>query len=131
MDLKSIWDDGKKVKALTGLKKDELDEIASLFLNQIKRKEASRGRPRKLDDKNLLLLLLTQYKHNMTFDFLAVVFGMDLSNVKRWTDRLESVLQDVLKKKNYHHLIPTVPRKTQEEDYSLADLYSSMVRNNP
>lgn len=129
MDLNSTWDDEKKVKALTGLKKHELLDIAGLFFEEIKREPASRGRPRKLSNENLLLLLLTQYKHNLTFELLGVMYEINLSNTKRWIERLEEVLQSVLKKKNYHHLIPKNPRKKQEKDYSIKDLYALMAKN--
>ena len=130
MDLNSIWSDEKKVKALTGLKKEELLDIADLFFDQIERHQVSKGRPRKLSNENLLLLLLTQYKHNLTFELLGVMFEINLSNTKRWIDRLDKVLQNVLKKKNYLHLIPATPRKKQKEDYSIKDLYALMVKNN-
>jgi hypothetical protein len=118
MDLNSIWSDEKKVKALTGLKKEELLDIASLFFDEIERNQDSKGRPRKLSDENLLLLLLTEYKHNLTFELLSVMFEID------------KVLQDVLKKKNYLQLIPTTPRKKQKDDYSIKDLYALMAKSN-
>lgn len=130
MDLNSIWNDEKKVKALTGLKKEELLEIADFFFDEIERNQDSKGRPRKLSDENLLLLLLTDYKHNLTFDLLSVMFEIDLSNTKRWIDRLDKVLQNVLKKKNYHLLIPTTPRKKQKDDYSIKNLYALMAKSN-
>ena len=130
MDLNSIWSDEKKVKALTGLKEEEILDIASLFFDEIERNQDSKGRPRKLSDENLLLLLLTEYKHNLTFELLSVMFEIDLSNTKRWIDRLDKVLQDVLKKKNYLQLIPTTPRKKQKDDYSIKDLYALMAKSN-
>lgn len=130
MDLNSTWGNDKKVKALTGLSRDQLLEISGLFFETIKRKQASRGRPRKLSDENLLLLLLSQYKHNVTYELLGVIFDIDLSNTKRWIDRLDEVLQDVLKKKNYCHLIPKGPRNKQSNDFSIVNLYALMGKNN-
>lgn len=129
MDLVSLWNNDKKVKSLTGLKKSELNLIANSFFKEIVKEEGSRGRPRKLSNENLLILLLTQYKHNMTFDLLGVMFDIDLSNAKRWIDRVEGILQSILKKKNYCHLIPTTPRKKQESDFSLEKLCLLMEKN--
>jgi len=123
MNIKNTWKNEKLLHTATGLTKPEAEDLLADFsrelegsVNEIRKDNLNvGGRPAKLDDKGLFLMLMLFYRHYPTFDLLAVVFELSSSNVKRWVDRSESTLKSVLAKKNFSHLIaPDQKRKSRK-----------------
>ena len=83
------------------------------------------GRPPKLDNKALFMMLMIFYRHYPTFELLAFMFELNVSNVKRWIVRCELTLKSVLAKKNFSHLI--VPNHDLKSREPLSDAGKSIL----
>ena len=119
MNIENTWNNESLLQAATGLTKIEAEDILIDFSKELDfgkdLQKKPEGRPKKLDNRGLFLLLMLYYRHYPTFDLLAVVFELDSSNIKRWIDRSEQTLRTVLAKKNFSHLIaPDQKRKSRK-----------------
>ena len=138
MNIQKTWDDEKLLKAATGLTKMEAAELLVDFSTEMAARNQSTnttqsypgGRPAKLDDRGLFMMLMLFYRHYPTIDLLAVMFELNSSNVKRWIDRCEDLLKAVLAKKNLSHLIAPDPERTSKKPLSDNEKFISMALNN-
>ncbi len=121
-DIDGIWTSDKKLKIMTGLNIKESGLIFKDFseeLIKIRRSEKTYlgvGRPSKLDSREIFLMVLIFIRHYPTYEFLSVIFNIDVSNVKRWIESSYMALGNVLIKKNFAHLIVMDQKKLQESD---------------
>ena len=133
MNIENTWNDEKLLHAATGLTKNEAEELVIDFSRELELKKSnknpSEGRPKKLDNKGLFLMLMLYYRHYPTFDLLAVVFELSSSNIKRWIDRSEAALKTVLAKKNLSHLIAPSQKKKSRKPLSGTQKSISMALN--
>lgn len=134
-DLNGIWSSNKKFKISTGLSLEDASHIFKdfeLLLNEKRKKNSNKniGRPAKLSVKDIFLMLLIFIRHYPTFEFLSVIFDLDVSNVKRWIDDSHDVLGDVLVKKNFAHLIALNHQRLQETDLGNSEKHILMELNN-
>lgn len=135
MDVKNTWETEKLLHAATGLTSIEAKELLIDFSNELISSEPAidneqtnlGGRPAKLDNKGLFLMLMLYYRHYPTLDLLAVVFEISTSNVKRWIDRSEEALRTVLAKKNFSHLIAPDQKKKSRKPLSAKGKSISMA----
>jgi Helix-turn-helix of DDE superfamily endonuclease len=104
MDIEErIWTNEKRLVSATGLNKKEAEEIFNDFDERIALNKI--GRPKKLSNKSLFIMLMMHLRNYQTLEVLGSIFGLHKSNVKRWIDRLVMVLEDILRKKKFYHLI--------------------------
>jgi len=119
MDLNRIWANENQLKALTGLTKIEADDLLIAFRDEIKLRNSQKrgpgGRPPKLDTKGIFIMLMMLYRHYISIEALGAIFNLNASNVKRWLDDAQGILKEILKKKNFSHLIvPKDQRKLRK-----------------
>ena len=104
MDVARIWDSEKQFHALTGITKSKAYDILDDFEKGLQEigylKDKGPGRVQRFDSKGLLLMLLMYYKHYDSLESLGALFNLNVSNVKRWIDRSEKILEQVLLKKS-------------------------------
>jgi hypothetical protein len=138
MDIKNIWSNEKKIKIATGLTLMEAHELIQDFEIELNAKRLNKngnsnnndGRPRKLDIRGIFLMLMLFNRHYLTIELLALVFGLDASNVKRWIDDSQEALKVVLVKKNFSHLIAPNKRKKSRKPFRRAGSSMLMALNN-
>ena len=104
MDTNRIWNNSEQLKSLTGLSKDEAEDLIVDFssaLESIKKKSnMPGGRPPKYDAKGILIMLMMYYRHYITYEAIGALFDLNGSNIKRWVDDAEKSLRVSLAKKN-------------------------------
>ena len=104
MDIHAIWNSEKKLRAATGLSRAEADELLIDFSEKIncieQQKKKSGGRPNKYPPLNFFLMMMFQLRHHVTFEVLGFMFELDPSNAKRRFESTESIVKDILAKKN-------------------------------
>jgi len=135
LNLKEIWSSDKKFKISTGLSTEEANFIYEDFALSLREErrlkiDSKVGRPSKLNDKDIFLMLLIFIRHYPTYEFLSVVFDLDVSNIKRWTEASYKALGEVLVKKNFAHLIAPNPKMLQEKDLGNSEKHILMELNN-
>ena len=135
LDLNGIWSSDKKFKISTGLTIEEASHILEDFeqnLKEDRRKDENSkvGRPAKLESKDIFLMLLIFIRHYPTFEFLSVIFDIDVSNVKRWIEASYKVLGGVLVKKSFAHLIVLNHQRLQESALNNSEKRILMELNN-
>jgi len=119
-DLSHVWENEKEMLVVTGLTLQEAEYVLRDFFDEIKnvrRKDPKSkvGRPAKLSEKQIFLMLMIFMRHYATLKFIGVMFGVDASTVKRWVDDGLEALAKILVKKNFRHLVVV----------SLEDLYDT------
>lgn len=135
-DISNIWSSEKKFKIVTGLSIKEANFIFNDFETQLKEDknlkgtQNKKGRPSKLDSKEVFLLLLIFIRHYLTFELLSVIFNINVSNVKRWIDHSHGVLGNVLVKKNFSQLISLNQKKMQQSALNNSEKSILMELNN-
>ena len=97
MDFCGIWTKNEKMRIATGLNLDEAIELFSVFKNHIQINPNGQGRPAKLDAKQIFIMTLAYYRHNLSFEFLSLIFKIDDAAVHRWIEKAEKSLEDSLK----------------------------------
>lgn len=100
-DPKSIEEDGRLIKALTGLSKNEFESLLSKFSivlsEEIKR--IPRGTtPVLKTDRDKLFYVLFYLKCYPTFDLAGAIYGVNRSQTKRWVEYYKPVLEKTLGK---------------------------------
>jgi len=102
-----IKDNRKKLRAMTGHDKKEIEALLPLFtqaLNrqEVKRKVSNRQRKRKLPPPlSCLFFILVNHKLNPLQTVMGVLFGMSQSQVNEWIHRLTPVLAEALERDGY------------------------------
>ncbi len=133
MDTNRIWSNAEQLKSLTGLSKDEAEDLIVDFtssLDTMKRSSKSNGgRPPKYDTKGILIMLMMYYRHYITYEAIGALFDLNGSNVKRWVDDAEKALRSSLAKKNLSHLVPKDPSKRLRRALTPAEKSISMALN--
>ena len=110
-DVEEIWNCSEKMVNTTGLKIEEVDLVFNDFKTELKKIRRSKnpnstvGRPSKLSEKEIFIMLMVFIRQYTTYKFLSVLFSIDASNVKRWIDDSHLALGEVLIKKNFAHLL--------------------------
>ena len=110
-DVEEIWNCNEKMIKTTGLKIEESDLVFDDFKTELKKirrpknPNSTVGRPSKLSDKEIFIMLMIFIRHYNTYELLSVLFSIDASNVKRWIDDAHLALGKVLVKKNFAHLL--------------------------
>ena len=86
-------------------------------LKKIRRKkhDSKVGRPAKLDPKTIFLMTMVFIRHYNTYEFMGLIFGVDVSTVKRWVDDASLALGELLVKKNFAHLISSRSREALKD----------------
>lgn len=138
MNIENTWNDANQLLSVTGLTKSEADELLQDFSDEIKNlnlslKNASserEGRPAKLDNRALFLMLMIYFRHYPTLDIMSFMFEISTSNVKRWLDRCEETIRTVLAKKNFSHLIAQDQERISREPLSETGKYILTELNN-
>ena len=129
MDVARIWSNENQLHALTGMTKNEATEVLPVFTDELNNlghlNSVSGGRPSKLDNKGILLMLLMFYRHYDTLEALGAMFDLSDSNVKRWIDSSEKALKLALAKKNLSHLI--APRQKAKSSNHLSNKRKSIL----
>ena len=118
MNIEGIWSNSNKMMVATGLTLEEAKNLVPDFSNALKKSKI--GRPPKLDEQGIFLLMMLYYKHYPTFGLLGLMFEIDPGNAERWVTKAEKVFKDLLAKKNYSHLIRPKP--------SIEELKSRLLR---
>ncbi len=134
-NVQEIWVSKKKFKIATGLTTQEADIIFKDFeekLVNLKRvnSESKVGRPPKLSTKEIFLMLMMFIRHYPTYEFLSVVFDIDVANVKRWIEASYASLGDVLVKKNFANLIVLKKEMLQKSRLGNSEKFILMELNN-
>ena len=128
MDIFRIWNNESQLRALTGLTKQEADDILPDFEIEMQARghlnSGTRGRPAKLDSKGVLVMTMMFYRTYMTLEGLAALFNLNNSNVKRWTDSAQIAIKIVLEKKSLSHLI--APNQKKKSPEHLTDIGKSI-----
>ena len=110
-----IKENPKKLRAMTGHDKEEIEALLPLFtqaLNrqEVKRKVSNRQRKRKLGGGqkrklttplSCLFFILVNHKLNPLQAVMGVLFGMSQSQVNEWIHRLTPVLAEALERDGY------------------------------
>ena len=96
MDFDGIWIKTEKMRIATGLDLLEAEELFSVFERHLQINPNGQGRPAKLNAKQIFLMTLVYYRHNLTFEFLSLVFKIDDAAVHRWIEKAEKSLEDSL-----------------------------------
>ena len=129
MDVDRIWNHENQLHALIGLTKVEAEDIFKSFKEEFEARERQfKGpgeRPKRLDTRGIFVMLLMYYRHYISMEALGALFNLNDSNVKRWSDDAQRMLKEVLKKKNYSHLI--VPDHKKKSRKSLNDTEKSIL----
>lgn len=129
MDVDRLWSNENQLHALTGLTKMEAEDLFISFKDEFETMEGQHrgpgGRPKKLDIKAIFVMLMMFYRHYISMEALGALFNLNNSNVKRWSDDAQKMLKDVLKKKNYSHLI--VPDQRRKSRKPLNDMEKSIL----
>lgn len=135
-EIDGVWSSDKKLKIMTGLTLKEADLVFEDFneeLKKIRRPEnpnSKIGRPPKLNSREIFLMVMIFIRHYPTYEFLSVIFNIDVSNVKRWIEDSYKALGTVLVKKNFAHLIVLNQKKLQESDLNNSEKSILMELNN-
>ena len=116
MNITNIWKNESRLLDATGMLPEEAEELLVDFSSELNLSNV--GRPTKLDDRGVFLLLMLYFRHYPTFDLLGLMFEMDTSNAQRWVNRAEKALRSVLSKKNFSHLIAPCPERTSRKPLS-------------
>lgn len=118
MDIERIWNNEKQLISLTGTTKAEINLIDSeIRIELIKMGHfGSMGRPPKVGIREVILMLLMNYRHNLPLDAIGALFGLDNSNVKRWIADTEEAFITVLEKKDLHHLLEMKRKSRLKKD---------------
>lgn len=103
MNVENVWKSEEKILNATGMTKAEAEDLIPDFTIELNK--SSKGRPTKLDDRGVFLLMMLYYRHYPTYELLGLMFEIDPSNASRWVDRAETAFRKVLSKKNFSHLI--------------------------
>jgi len=134
MDIHRIWNNDNQLHALTGLTKAEAIDLLQEFEHELKnkkdQKEGNGGRPAKLDNKGIFVMFMMFFRHYITFEALGALFDLNDSNVKRWIDVAQPTLKEVLKKKNYSHLIVPPQKKKSRRPLNNNEKSIWMALNN-
>ena len=129
MDVDRIWNNENQLHALTGLNKIEAEDLFIAFKEEFEARDNQRlgpgGRPKKLETKGVFVMLMMFYRHYISLEALGALFNLNDSNIKRWIDSARNMLKDVLKKKNFSHLI--VPSHKQRSRKLLNDTEKSTL----
>ena len=128
MNLEAIWSSKEKILDATGLSKSEAEGLITVFTVELNKSD--KGRPTKLDDKGVFLLMMLYYRHYPTYPLLGLMFEIDTSNAERWVTRAEKAFRTVLSKKNYSHLIVQDHKKKSERLSKIKAKSISMGLNN-
>lgn len=110
-NVEEIWNCNEKMINTTGLKIEEANLVFDDFKAELKKirrpkkPNSTVGRPSKLNDKEIFIMLMIFIRQYSTYKFLSVLFSIDASNVKRWIDDAHLALGEVLVKKNFAHLL--------------------------
>ena len=131
MNIENTWNDPSQLLSVTGLTKAEADELLQDFSDEIQKSTSNRknvnsereGRPAKLDNRALFLMLMIYFRHYPTLDIMSFMFEISTSNVKRWLDRCEETIRTVLAKKNFFHLIAQDQEKISRKPLSETGKY--------
>ena len=122
MDVMRIWSNENQLHALTGMTMIEATEVLPLFTNELNKlghlNSESGGRPAKLDNKGIFLMVMMFYRHYDTLEALGAMFDLSDSNVKRWIDCSEKSLKLALEKKSLSHLIAPQTKMTSSKPLS-------------
>lgn len=135
-DMDGIWSSDKKLKIATGLNIKEATFIFEDFNEEFKKirrpnnNNSKVGRPSKLNSKEIFLMLMIFVRHYPTYEFLSLIFNIDVSNVKRWIEDSHEALGNVLVKKNFARLIRVNQKKLQESDLNNSEKFILMELNN-
>ena len=118
-DLSHVWENEEEMIVVTGLTLKEAEYVLKDFSEEVKktrRKDASSkvGRPSKLSEKQIFLMLMIFMRHYQTLKFIGVMFGVNASTVKRWVDDGLEAMANILVKKNFRHLIVVTPEALYE-----------------
>ena len=136
IDVNEIWSSDKKLKTVTGLSIQEANFIFVDFeqeLRKIRRPENSSsvvGRPAKLNSKEIFLMLMIFIRHYNTYEFIALMFGIHTSNVKRWIDDSHLALGNILKKKGFARLLLINQKKLLKSILNNSEKSILMALNN-
>jgi hypothetical protein len=133
MDIFRIWNNESQLHSLTGLTKNEAEEILPEFeieMNHLGHlNSATPGRPAKHDVKGILIMMMMFYRHYITLEGLAAIFDLNNSNVKRWIESAQLAIKTVLEKKSLSHLIAPDQKKKSPEHLSDIGKSISMALN--
>ena len=129
-DLSHVWENQEEMLVVTGLTLKEAEYVLSDFSEEIKkvrRKDPGSkvGRPSKLSDRQIFLMLMIFMRQYATLKFIGVMFGVNASTVKRWADDGLEAMAKSLVKKNFAHLIVVTPEALCETN--LTDSEKSML----
>jgi len=118
-DLSHVWNNEKEMLVVSGLTLKEAEYVLSDFSDEVKRirrkdPNSKVGRPPKLSEKKIFLMLMLFMRHYQTLTLLGVMFGVDASTVKRWVDDGLEAMVKILVKKNFRHLIVVTPEALSE-----------------
>lgn len=96
----SIYDnyknlDNKKFKEAVGIPKVLFEIIIPILTNKVDELHKNGGRTPSLCIEDLLLMTLKYYRDYPTFSSLGLIFGIDKSNVFRWVNKVENMLNDI------------------------------------
>lgn len=138
MNIEKIWGHKKQLKAVTGLTHSEARELIKDFEEELKNTNSKpkisnpndAGRNRKLQSRELFVMVLMFYRHYQTIDFVAAMFDLSPSNVKRWIDDSEKALRAVLAKKNFSHLIAQNRKEKSRKPLNNTEKSILMALNN-
>ena len=134
MDVNRIWHNEKQLHALTGLTKREAEDIFISFQEEFEDRESEfkgpGGRPKKLDTRSIFVMLMMFLRHYISMEALGALFDLNDSNVKRWSDDAQVMLKQVLKKKNYSHLIVANHKRKSKNPLNNKEKYILMGLNN-
>lgn len=110
MNVENIWKNEEKILNATGMTKVEAENLIPSFTIELNK--SNKGRPTKLNDQGVFLLMMLYYRHYPTYELLGLMFEIDSSNAKRWIDRAETAFRTVLSKKK---LLPLNTSGSSEE----------------
>ena len=134
MDIDRIWMNENQLHALTGLTKKEAEDLLISFREEFEAREKHHkgpgGRPKKLDTRDIFVMLMMFLRHYISMEALGALFNINDSNVKRWSDDAQRMLKDVLKKKNYSHLIVPENKKKSRKPLNNTEKSILMGLNN-
>lgn len=88
--------DDKKFKEAVGISKILFEIIVPILTEKINESHKSGGRSPSLCVEDLLLMTLKYYREYPTFSSLGFTFGINKSNVFRWINKIESMLNDIV-----------------------------------
>ena len=103
-DLSHVWENEEEMLVVAGLTLQEAQYVLGDFSEEIKKirrkdPKSKVGRPPKLSEKQIFLMLMIFMRQYVTLKFITVMFGVDASTVKRWVDDgLEAMAKILIKK---------------------------------